>query len=78
MESSHSCRNVRGIKKYWVLSPFLKKHQVEENEKRRRAVLKNVAEAVVKSRDLLEEETDDLPKDIQTVPLSFFSFFSFS
>ena len=60
-----------------VLSPFLKKYQVEENEKRRRAVLKNAAEAVVKSRDLLEEKTDDLPKDIQTVPLSFFSFFLF-
>ena len=58
-----------------VLSPFLKKYQVEENEKRRRAVLKNTAEAVVKSKDLLEEKTDDLPKDIQTVPLSFFSFF---
>ena len=57
-----------------VLSPFLKKYQVEENEKQRRAVLKNVAEAVVKSRDLLEEKTDDLPKDIQTVPLSFSSF----
>ena len=60
-----------------VLSPFLKKYQVEENEKQRRAVLKNAAEAVVKSRDLLEEKTDDLPKDIQTVPLSFFSFFLF-
>ena len=37
--------------------------------------LKNVAEAVVKSRDLFKEKTDDLPKDIQMVPLSFFSFF---
>ena len=60
-----------------VLSPFLKKYQVEENEKWRRAVLKNMAEAVVKSRDLLKEKTDDLPKDIQMVPLSFFSFFLF-
>ena len=39
--------------------------------------MKNVAKAVVKSRDLLEEKTDDLPKDIQMVPLSFFSFFLF-
>ena len=31
--------------------------------------MKNMAEAVVKSRDLLEEKTDDLPKDIQMVPL---------
>ena len=37
--------------------------------------MKNVAEAVVKSRDLLKEKTDNLPKDIQMVPLSFFSFF---
>ena len=59
-----------------VLSPFLKKYQVGENEKQR-AVLKNTAEAVVKCRDLLEEKTDNLPKDIQMVPLSFFSFFLF-
>ena len=37
----------------------------------------NTAKAVVKSKDLLEEKTDNLPKDIQTVPLSFFSFFLF-
>ena len=39
--------------------------------------MKNAAEAVVKSRDLFEEKTDNLPKDIQMVPLSFFSFFLF-
>ena len=73
---SHSIFSMTFTEDYGkVLSPFLKKYQVEENEKQRRAVLKNAARVVVKSRDLLEEKTDDLPKDIQTVPLSFFLFF---
>ena len=70
---SHSIFSMTFTEDYGkVLSPFLKKYQVEENEKWRRAVLKNAAEAVVKSRDLL---LDNLLKDIQTVPLSFFFFF---
>ena len=75
---SHSIFSMTFTEDYGkVLSPFLKKYQVEENEKQRRAVLKNAAKAMVKSRDLLKEKTDDLPKDIQTTFFLFSSFHNF-
>lgn len=51
-----------------VLSPFMKKYKEAENKKLGKAVLKNAAEAVVKSRDSLEIK-GDLPKDLENVCL---------
>jgi hypothetical protein len=51
-----------------VLSPFLKKFREAENEKVRKAILKNTAVAVAKSKDLMEVE-EDLPKDLENVRL---------
>lgn len=41
------------------------------NEKERKAVVKNAADAVKKSRDLMEDTGSKLPKDLPTV--GFFS-----
>jgi hypothetical protein len=60
-----------------VLSPFLKKYKDAENEKQRKAVLKNAADAVTESKDLFEGKGVALPKDLQAV-LSFFLSFFFS
>jgi hypothetical protein len=46
-----------------VLSPFFRE---AENEKLRKAILKNAADAVVRSRDSLEV-MEDLPKDLEKV-----------
>jgi hypothetical protein len=56
-----------------VLSPFLKRYKEAENEKLRKAVSKEAADAVVKSRDVLEDK-GDLPKDLEKVCFWFFSF----
>jgi hypothetical protein len=60
-----------------ILSPFLKRFQEAENEKLRKSVLKNAAEAVVRSRDLLEDK-GDLPKDLEKVLFILFCFFAVS
>jgi hypothetical protein len=57
-----------------VLSPFLKKYKEAENEKRRKGVLKDAADAVVESRGLLEDKGESLPKDLKTVRFFFFLF----
>lgn len=46
----------------------MKKYKEAENKKLGKAVLKNAAEAVVKSRDSLEIK-GDLPKDLENVCL---------
>jgi len=54
-----------------VLVPFLKNYNDAENEKLKKAVLKNAAASVVKNREELEIK-EDLPKDLERV--SFFLF----
>jgi hypothetical protein len=54
-----------------VLSPFINEYKTAKNEKARKAVLRNAADAVSKSANLREEETVDLPKDLKTVCLFF-------
>jgi hypothetical protein len=54
-----------------VLSPFVAKFKEEKNEKGRNTVVNNAADAVKKSKDLLED-ADGLPKDLQTVRICFF------
>jgi hypothetical protein len=49
-----------------VLSPFAEKFKEAENEKLRKAILMNAANAVLRSRDLLEVK-EDLPKDLEKV-----------
>ena len=56
-----------------VLAPFLKKYNDAENEKLKKAVLKNVAASVVKNRDELEIK-EDLPKDLERVCFFLSSF----
>lgn len=58
-----------------VLSPFLKKFKEEKNEKLKKGILKNTAEAVVKSKDTLEVQGDH-PKDLEKVCF-FVSLFPF-
>jgi hypothetical protein len=50
-----------------ILLPFVEKYKAAKNEKARKAVLKTAADAVSKSRDLLEDHTTELPKDLPTV-----------
>lgn len=57
-----------------LLSPFIQKYKDAKNEKGRRAVVANAADATRKSRDLLEDKGVDLPKDLQRVCLLSFSF----
>lgn len=50
-----------------LLHPFVEKYQLAKNEKGRNEVVKNAADAVTESKNLLEDEGDDLPKDLKTV-----------
>lgn len=58
-----------------VLSPFVVEYKSAKNEKGRKAVLKDAADAVMRSKELLEDGGADLPKDLQTVCFSFNSIF---
>ena len=55
-----------------VLAPFVEKFKEAKNEKSRKTVVNNAADAVERSKDLLEDQ-EDLPKDLQTVCISFHS-----
>jgi hypothetical protein len=50
-----------------ILLPFVEKYKAAKNEKARKAILKTAADAVSKSRDLLEDDATELPKDLPTV-----------
>jgi hypothetical protein len=50
-----------------VLSPFVENFKTAKNEKARKEVLLNARVALLESRNLREDATDDLPKDLQTV-----------
>jgi hypothetical protein len=54
-----------------LLAPFLEKYRKETNNKGKSNVVKDAADAVSKSRDMLEDGVD-LPKDVQTVNISLF------
>lgn len=54
-----------------ILLPFVEKYKAAKNEKARKAVLKTAADAVLKSRDLLEDDVTELPKDLPTVRAYF-------
>lgn len=55
-----------------ILLPFVESYKLATNQKNRAVIIKNAAEAVVKSRHLLEDTGIDLPKDLNTVrPLLF-------
>lgn len=56
-----------------ILSPFAEEFKRTKNEKQRKEVLKNAADALLKSRETLEDGRDDLPKDLQAVRGSFLS-----
>jgi hypothetical protein len=56
-----------------VLSPFVKNYVAAKNEKGRKAVVSNAADAVRKSRNLFEDKGDFLPKSLEPVCLLFFS-----
>lgn len=55
-----------------VLSQFIDKYLDAKNEKARKAVVNQAAEAVRESKALLED-AEDLPKGLQTVRLRLFS-----
>jgi hypothetical protein len=49
-----------------ILLPFAQSYQAK-NEKGRAQVVKDAMDAVLKSRDLLEDQGGNLPKDLKTV-----------
>jgi hypothetical protein len=53
-----------------ILSPFVNSYDAAKNAKGRKQVLKNAAEALQKSKDLLEEKGEELPKYLETVCFS--------
>jgi hypothetical protein len=53
-----------------ILEPFIQKYK-GANEKERKGIIKNAADTVLKSRDLLEDKGIDLPKYLPTVFYSF-------
>jgi hypothetical protein len=54
-----------------VLSPFVAKYKTANNDKERKAVVRNAVEAVTKSANLREDGTVNLPKELPTVCLLF-------
>jgi hypothetical protein len=55
-----------------ILEPFIQSYKEAKNQKTRAVVIQNAADAVTKSRDLLEDTAVALPKDLKTVcPYSF-------
>jgi hypothetical protein len=62
-----------------IIAPFLKKYNLAKNEKSRKAVIKNAANAVTSSSDLLENGGKSIPKDLETVILFImFPFYNLS
>jgi hypothetical protein len=57
------------------LLPFIEKYKNAQNQKGRKEVLRNAAEAVMKNSNLREDKTVDLPKDLPTV--CFYFIFSY-
>ena len=52
-----------------ILIPFIKNYEEAKNEKGRKGVVSNAANAVRNSRNLLEDKGDSLPKDLEAVRL---------
>ena len=50
-----------------LLLPFIQNYKEAKNEKGRKVVVGKAADAVRKSRNLLEDKGADLPKDLQMV-----------
>jgi hypothetical protein len=50
-----------------ILTPFVKDYQQAKNDKGRKVVLKNAADAVTENEGLLEEKGVALPKDLEKV-----------
>jgi hypothetical protein len=53
-----------------VITPFVKQYEQAKNEKQRKTVLNNAADAVQKSKLLLENE-ENLPKDLPNVRIYY-------
>jgi hypothetical protein len=60
-----------------IILPFIKQYKDAKNDKSRNVVIANAADAVKKSRETLEDNSVDLPKDLQHVCLFFFILCSF-
>jgi len=56
-----------------VLSPFVEKYKDAKNERERKVVIQNAADAVSESQNLREGAVVDLPKDLQKVYLNLCS-----
>lgn len=54
-----------------LLEPFLKSYKGAKNIKERTTVIKNAADAVLKSSNLLEDKGLELPNDVKTVGFFF-------
>jgi hypothetical protein len=50
-----------------ILKPFVNSYKEASNQQNRGTVIRNAADAVAKSRDLLEDPAIGLPKDLKTV-----------
>jgi hypothetical protein len=54
-----------------VLAPFIQNFRDASNQKERKSVVKNAADAVVNSRLRMENKGADLPNDLEKVCLIF-------
>jgi hypothetical protein len=52
-----------------VISPFIDQYKTANNEKERKTVLRNAADAVTESANLREDKAAELPKDLLRVCL---------
>lgn len=57
-----------------VLLPFVENYKKAQNDKTRKMVVQNAADAVSESRNLREDSAVDLPKELQTVCSVQYSF----
>ena len=56
-----------------ILFPFIEEYEGAKNQKERKAVLKNAADALLKHKETLEHGAVDLPSDIHAVGAFFVS-----
>jgi hypothetical protein len=50
-----------------ILLPFVQQYKETRNERERKKIIKNAAEAVVENGNLLEDRGGNLPKDLPKV-----------
>jgi hypothetical protein len=58
-----------------LLTPFVENYKAAKNDKERKVVVRNAADALAESKNLQEDQEVDLPKDLPTVCFVLYSYF---